>query len=533
MNGRPAASDQDASVWATELADLARRRERARQMGGAEAVARQHSFGKQTARERIAALCDEDSFREFGSLVGKASYGEDGELADFTPANSVVGVGRIDGRHACVAADDFTIRGGSSEAANPDKWVYLERLALEAATPLVRLVDTAGGSVKLLDQNQTTRFPDYSKWPVVPLLEAVPVVGVAMGACAGLGALKVVASHFSVMVRETSQVFAAGPPVVKQALGIDIDKNALGGHLVHSRESGMVDNEAADEADALDQVRSFLSFMPPNVWTLPQQTDCNDPPDREEAWLDSAIPYDRRKIYDPRRILEAILDRGSGFEIGRYHGRSVITQLARLNGVPVGVMAGDPRETGGAMTLAAANKIERFVELCDRFHLPVVNFIDQPGTMTGLEAERAGTVGGAVRVLKAIERAQVPWVTVVLRRAFGLGGGLHGAQYGLDGRRRPLNHRFGWPSARWGSIPVEGGVMAAFRREIEAADDPDQRRRELEAHYQKLSSPFRTAERFLIVDIIEPRKTRPILCDWIDLCHDRLRMIVEGVPRMN
>jgi acetyl-CoA carboxylase carboxyltransferase component len=162
-----------------------------------------------------------------------------------------------------------------------------------------------------------------------------------------------------------------------------------------------------------------------------------------------------------------------------------------------------------------------------------VNFVDQPGTMTGLEAERAGTVGGAVRVLKAIERAQAPWVTVVLRRAFGLGGGLHGAQYGLDGRRRPLNHRFGWPSARWGSIPVEGGVKAAFRREIEAADDPDRRRRELEAHYEKLSSPFRTAERFLIVDIIEPRKTRAILCDWIDLCQDRLRMIVEGVPRMN
>lgn len=519
--------------WQAEHDDLRRRRALAEAMGGPESVARQHEFGKLTARERIDMLCDKGSFREFGGLTGKATYGEDGELDSFTPANSVVGTGAVDGRHVCVAADDFTIRGGSSEAANPEKWVYLERLALEAAAPLVRLVDTAGGSVKLLDQNQTTRFPDYSKWPVLPLLEAVPVVGVAMGSCAGLGALKVIASHFSIMVRDTSQVFAAGPPVVKQALGIDIDKNTLGGYQVHSRHSGMVDNEAADEEDALRQVRRFLSYLPPNVWTLPERIDCDDPRDREDAWLDDAIPRNRRKVYDPRKIVNAIIDRDSAFEIGRYHGRSVITMLARMNGTPVGVMCGDPREAGGAMTLTSANKIERFIELCDKFHLPVINFVDQPGNMTGPEAERVATLSGAMRVMKAIERARVPWVSIVIRRAFGLAGGLHGAQYGLDGGRRPLNHRFGWPSARWGSIPIEGGVAAAFKREIAAAEDPKQRRLELEAHYDRLSSPMRTAERFLIVDIIEPRKTRSLLCDWIDLCRERLRLNVEGLSPVN
>ncbi len=519
--------------WDDEISDLGRRRAIAAEMGGAESVARQHSFGKLTARERIALLCDPDSFREFGSLVGKATYGDDGELSGFTPANSVVGTGKVEGRLICVAADDFTIRGGSSEAANPDKWVYLERLALEAASPLVRLVDTAGGSVKLLDQNQTTRFPDYSKWPVVPLLESVPVVGVALGSCAGLGALKVIASHFSVMVRDTSQVFAAGPPVVKQALGIDIEKNDLGGYRVHSRHSGLVDNEATDEEDALRQVRTFLSYLPPNVWTLPPRLPCDDPRDRQEEWLNHAIPRNRRKVYDPRKIVAAIVDCGSIFEIGRYHGRSVLTMLARLNGTPVGVMAGDPREAGGAMTLAAANKIERFIELCDRFHLPVINFVDQPGNMSGPEAERAATLSGALRVMKAIERAKVPWVSMVVRRAFGLAGGLHGAQFGLDGGRRPLNHRFGWPSARWGSIPIEGGVAAAYKREIAEAADPDARRRELEAHYDRLSSPMRTAERFLIVDIIEPKTTRPVLCDWIDLCSERLRLTAEGLQPVN
>ncbi|WP_127107913.1 acyl-CoA carboxylase subunit beta [Pararhodobacter zhoushanensis] len=520
-------------VWHTEIADIEHRRALAREMGGDEGIARQRRSGKQTVRERVDQLCDPDSFREFGSLVGKAVYGDDGALESFTPANAVVGTGKVDGRTICVAADDFTIRGGSSEAANPDKWVYLERLALESAKPLVRLVDTAGGSIKLLDQNQTTRFPDYSKWPILPLLEAVPVVSVAMGACAGLGALKVVASHFSVMVRDTSQVFAAGPPLVRQALGVEIDKNDLGGYRVHSRKSGMVDNEAVDEADALDQTRRFLSFLPPNVWTLPPVVKTDDPTDREDAWLDSAIPHDRRKVYDPRKILDTIFDRGSRFEIGRYHGKSVITSLARLGGVPVGVMAGDPREMGGAMTAAACRKMEQFIELCDRFHLPMINLVDQPGTMAGLDAELAGTVGNAFRMMKAIERAKIPWVTIVLRRAFGLGGGLHGAQFGLDGARRPLNHRFGWPSARWGSIPVEGGVRAAFRRDIEAAEDPAGTQAELEAHYHALSNPMRTAERFLIVDIVEPRTTRRLLCEWVELCSDRLRMIVEGVPRQN
>jgi acetyl-CoA carboxylase carboxyltransferase component len=295
----------------------------------------------------------------------------------------------------------------------------------------------------------------------------------------------------------------------------------------------LVDNEAVDEADALRQVRRFLSYLPPNVWTLPPRTACDDPRERVEAWLDEAIPRNRRKVYDPRKIVEAIVDRDSTFEIGRYHGKSVITMLARMNGVPVGVMAGDPREAGGAMTLTSANKTERFIELCDTFHLPMINFVDQPGNMTGPDAERVATLSGAMRVMKAIERARVPWVSIIIRRAFGLAGGLHGAQFGLDGGRRPLNHRFGWPSARWGSIPIEGGVAAAYKREIAAADNPDERRRELEEHYGRLSSPMRTAERFLIVDIIEPRKTRPLLCDWIDLCQERLRLNVEGLTPVN
>ena len=238
-----------------------------------------------------------------------------------------------------------------------------------------------------------TKIPEYPSWPANELLKTVPVVGVALGACAGQGAIKVLSSHFSVMVREQAQVMAAGPHVVKQAYSQDIDKNELGGHMVH-RKSALVHNEAEDEADALEQVRRFLSYLPRSVFHTAPVLQPTDDPNRADDWLKNAIPHDRRKIYDPRKILASILDQGSVFEIGRYQGGSVITALARLNGVPVGVIANDPKVQGGAMTNQAAYKMERHVKLCSLFGLPVVNFVDQPGNQTGLEAELAAPCWG-------------------------------------------------------------------------------------------------------------------------------------------
>lgn len=448
-----------------------------------------------------------------GALAGKGKYDAEGRFESFTPSNAVIGTARIQGRRISLSADDFTIRGGSSESTVSDKWVYAERYAHEMQIPLVRLVDTAGGSVKILEQQQSTKIPGYSSWPSISLLGRVPVVGVALGACAGLGAIKVAASHFSVMLRGSSQVFAGGPPVVKQGIGVDIDKESLGGWEVHVRQSGVVNNVADTEDEAFAQVRRFLSYMPASVFGLAALADARPPEPSSTAWLDDAIPEDRRRIYDPRKILRAVFDEDSLFEIAPLFGASTITMLARFEGRVVGVIANDPRVMGGALTSAAARKTERFVDLCDTFHLPIVNFVDQPGVMFGLEAERAGTMRDAIRAIAAIEQARVPWFSVMLRRAFGVGGGMHGPKHGADGRS--LNHRVAWPTARWGSIPIEGGVAAAYRRDIEASDDPKARRDELEAYYHRLSSPFRTAERFGIVDIIRPCETRDALRDWL------------------
>lgn len=506
----PAPSPADGSEWEPELSELAERRRMARRMGGEAAVARHKARGRMTARERIDALLDPGTFRELGQITGKGSYDAQGKLVDLNPVNAIIGTGRVDGGKVAVSADDYTLRAGSSEATISDKWVYAERLAHQLHMPLVRLVDSAGGSVKLLKKMGHTKIPGYPTWPVVDLMSTVPVVGVALGSCAGLGAIKVLMSHFSVMVRDQSQVFAAGPPVVKQAYGIDIDKNDLGGYKVHRR-SALVHNEAVDEADALAQVRRFLSYLPRSVHHLARRVPSTDDPARADAWLADAIPRNRRRVYDPRKILASLFDQGSVFEIGRHQGGATITALARLDGYPVGVLCSDPRVSGGAMTLAAAWKTERHVKLCDTFGLPVVNLVDQPGNATGPEAELAGTLLGAVRVLTTIEQARVPWVSIILRRAFGMAGGLHAPKH-----FPALNHRFAWPSARWGSIPIEGGVYAAHRQEIDGSDDPQATRDALEAEYHAISSPFRTAEVFSILDVIDPRETRAVLCDWVE-----------------
>ncbi len=496
--------------WQEELSDLENRRTQALAMGGPQALAKLHNAGRMDVRQRIAKLLDPASFQEMGCIAGKGHYDAAGHLTQFDPTNTVTGTGRISSRKVAIHADDFSIRAGSSEATVAEKWIYIERYAHQMHLPLVRLVDSAGGSVKLLMQLGGTKIPGYPTWPANELLKTVPVVGVALGSCVGLGAIKVVSSHFSVLVKNQAQVMAAGPHVVRQAYGIEIDKDDLGGAKVH-RKSALVHNEAEDETDALRQVQQFLSYMPRSVYHLAPVIECADSPSRADEWLKDAIPKDRRKIFDPRKILKSIFDLDSVFEIGRFQAGSVITALARLNGYPVGVIVNDPKVQGGAMTVQAAYKMERHVNLCSQFGLPIVNLVDQPGNATGLEAELAGTLLGAMRVGQAVHECESPWVSIIIRRCFGMAGGMHAPKYG-----DALNHRYAWPSARWGSIPIEGGVMAAHKTEIDSATDPQAKRLELEQFYLNMTSPFKTAEKFGILDIIDPRESRAILCEWIE-----------------
>ena len=492
--------------WEPELDELRRRQALARRMGGEERVARQHASGRLTVRERIDRLFDAGSFHETGSVAGRGTYGDDGELVDLLPANMVVGNGRIDGRRAVAQGDDFTVRGGAADAAIWEKALWAERAAAELRVPLVRLVDGTGGggSVKTLEDTGFSYVPPLPGWEqIVENLATVPVVAAALGPVAGMGAARVVASHFAVIVRGTSQLFVAGPPVVAAAMGEAPDKEALGGARAQTR-AGAVDNEAADEEEAFAQIRRFLSYLPASVWEPPPVLPAGDPVDRREDELSELIPRDRRTPYDARRLLALVCDRGSMFELGARYGRPLITALARLDGHPVGVLCSDPKHYAGGLTGDASDKLARFVDLCDQFHLPVASFVDQPGFVIGTEAERAGTIRRGARALFALYQSTVPRAAVLVRKVYGVAGaGMGTAPF-----------RWAWPSGDWGSLPIEGGLEAAYRRELDAAEDRAALRAEIQARLDAVRSPFRTAERFSVEEIVDPRDTRPLLCDW-------------------
>ncbi|MBW2232751.1 MAG: methylmalonyl-CoA carboxyltransferase [Deltaproteobacteria bacterium] len=509
--------------WKPELDEIARRKALAARMGGEERVARHVAAGRLPVRERIERLLDEGSFRETGSLAGKVIYTEDGEIESYTPSNFVTGRGTIDGRRIVIGCDDFTVRGGAADGAVGNKMGWSEKTARELRLPIVRLVDGTGGggSVRTNAQIKRSYVPANPDWDVtVALLSEVPVVAAALGPVAGLGAARVAASHFSVMVRESSQLFVAGPPIVARAFGREVGKEELGGSHIHARESGAVDNDVASEEEAFAEIRSFLSYLPTSVWERPPRRQPTDDPDRREEALLSFIPRNRRKVYDMRELLGLVLDRDSFFEMGRYFGRPLVTGLARLDGIPIGVMANDPKHAAGSIDADAGEKMQRFVDLCDTFHLPVVNFVDNPGFLVGREAEKRGTIRKGVRALTAVFQASVPWCSIIVRKAYGVAGAGHSNHT----RSSP---RYAWPSGEWGSLPIEGGVEAAYKRVIAASEDPDATRRELEAKLESLRNPILTAESFGVEELIDPRETRPLLVEWAR----RACEIVESSPR--
>jgi len=541
--------------WKPEVEQLRRLRRLRARMGGPEGVARQHSQGRLTVRERVDLLADGGSFQETSTLAGRASWDEEGQLQSFRPDAYVTGLATIDGRPVVIEGGDFTIRGGSADSGIPYPRVGVSHLAGELRTPFIRLLDGAGGSVRNYDPEarkpegdpaarlapatdeaplvdvKSTGTPgsidvslrhDFS--PVAPaladhlasrmaegnLLAQVPVVAAVLGSVAGLPAVHVGDCHFSVMTRN-AETFVGGPPMVAQALGLTVTKQQLGDWTVQAKTSGVVNNVAESEADAFVQIRRFLSYVPSNVWQLPPWVEPQDDPNRRDESLVSAIPKRRTAAYDVRKIVRSILDRDSTFEISPLYGRAIVTLLARIDGFPVAVLANDCRFDGGAMTPAACIKAERFIDIADTFHLPIVYFADVPGFMIGPESEAGGIIRFANRMSYAVREAGVPYISIVLRRMYGVASVLAKAE--------GLSVRYAWPSAESGSLVAQGGVMAAYRREIEAAPDPVARRLEIEARFQAMASVLRQPGLARPQEVIDPRDTRPAIVDFIHKSH--------------
>jgi acetyl-CoA carboxylase carboxyltransferase component len=507
-------------TWKPEVEQIERRRAAARELGGAQAVSEQHARGRLTVRERIDRLADPDSFREQGPLAGHAELDADGELISFSPANYVLGFAKVDGRPVVIGGEDFTQRGGSPSPAGLRKSVYSEDLACRYRLPLIRLLEGGGGSVAgtggRAKPAPEPAFGNPRFLSIARALRTAPVCSAALGAVAGFPAARLAASHFSVMTQTTSQVLIGGPALVERATGEKKTKDELGGAKVHAR-SGVVDNIAVDEIDALQQMRRFLSYLPTHVGELAPRGSADDDPERCEAELLEIVPRERRKVYKMRRLLELVVDRGSLFELTAGYGRSQITALARIDGTPVGILANDPRIYAGSMGAAGAQKLARFVRLCDRFHLPIVSFVDEPGFRIGSAAESAATIRYGMDAISTVVESSVPWMAIHVRKAYGVAAAAHFGPHGTI---------LAWPSAESGALPLEGGVAVAFRREIANAADPEAKRQQLEEELAAKRTPFPRAELFAVHDLIDPRRTRPALCAWLEAAEPLLRQLV-------
>ncbi len=497
--------------WHKEALEIELRRELSKQQGGEESVEIHHAKGRLTIRERIASLVEDDTFEEHGEGAGFAEKDRDGSIRDFTPANYVVGFGDINGRRTVVGGEDFTLKGGSPNGAGLRKSVYAEELAVQFKVPLIRMLEGGGGSVGGGGgPRPTTVGSPVNSEPrfkiIAQAMNEVPVVSGAMGPVAGFPAGRLVASHFSVMVKTTSQVMVGGPALVERALGVSLTKEDLGGWKIHSR-SGIVDNVAETEADAFAQMRQFLSYMPQNVWQLPERIDSTDDPDRADEELISIVPRDSRIPFDMREVIQRIMDLDTFFEIAQDYGHGQIIGLARLDGAVVGVIANDCTHFAGAMTAEGSQKAKRMMELCDTFHIPIVNLLDEPGFMIGPDAEQSAAIRYGMSAVAAAVQSTVPWATVAVHKSFGVASAAHFS---------PNTYKLAWPSYEMGALPVQGGVAVAYHREIAAADDPDAKRQELEERLMKGRSPFPMMESFAVHELIDPRLTRSKLCRWVN-----------------
>ena len=496
--------------WKKEISQIKLREKLAKQQGGANAVNIQHSKGRLTLRERIDLLLDNDTFEEIGKVAGGAEYDDDGELSSLTPANFILGFGKIDNREIIIGGEDFTVKGGSPNAAGLRKSVYTEDLAVKHKFPLVRLHEGGGGSVAgpSKEKKGYGGDPVFSRSrfkSVADTLKEVPVVSAALGPVAGLPASRFVASHFRIMTKDTAQILVAGPAVVSRAFGKDFTKEELGGSDVHKK-NGVTDNIAKNEEDAFYQIKKFLSFFPSNIYELSKKQESKDDINRKERKLEEIIPKDRKKTYEMRELIEMFVDDRDFFEISNFFGRGIITGFARLNGYSVGIFANDSNFYAGSMTADNAKKTTRFIKLCDQFNIPILTVVDEPGFLIGKKAEEEATILYGTEAVLAAADSSVPWCSLLVRKSFGVAAAAH---FGED------PYVLAWPSSEAGALPLEGGVAVAFGKEIAKAKNPEKKRKEIEEKLAKSQSPFPRAEAFSVHEIIDPKDTRKYLCAWI------------------
>ncbi|QIB28068.1 acyl-CoA carboxylase subunit beta [Caloranaerobacter azorensis] len=485
-------------------------KEKIRLGGGIDKIEKQHKSGKLTARERINLLLDEGSFIELDTFVEHrcTNFGMDKKKA---PGEGVVtGYGTIDGRLVFVYAQDFTVIGGSLGEMHAAKICKVQDMALKMGAPIIGLNDSGGARI----QEGVDALSGYGKIFYKNTISSgvIPQISVIMGPCAGGAVYSPALTDFIFMIENTSKMFITGPQVIKTVTGEDVSAEKLGGAMTHNSISGVAHFIDSTEEDAINRIKKLLSFLPSNNLEDPPVFDTNDDINRIDEILNEIVPDNPNKPYDMKEIIKIIADNGDFFEVQPYFAQNIITGFIRLNGKSVGVIANQPKVLAGCLDINASDKASRFIRTCDAFNIPLLNLVDVPGFLPGIDQEYGGIIRHGAKMLYAYSEATVPKVTLVIRKAYG------GSYLAMCSKDMGADLVFAWPNAEIAVMGPEGAANIIFRKEIQNSEDPLATRAEKIKEYRDtVANPYVAASRGFVDDVIEPMTTRQRVISAFDM----------------
>jgi acetyl-CoA carboxylase carboxyltransferase component len=482
--------------------------------GGTERIEAQHQKGKLTARERLDLLLDKGSFHEFDAFVIHRAQDFGLDRLKFPGDSVVTGWGTVDGRLVYVYSQDFTVLGGSLGEVHAEKVCKIMGLALKNGAPIIGINDSGGARI----QEGVVSLAGYGDIFLQNTLASgvVPQISAILGPCAGGAVYSPALTDFVFMARSTSHMFVTGPDVVKAVTHEEVTFEELGGAAIHAEKSGVCHVAADSEADTLYLIRKLLSYLPQNNQEEPPFIQNGDDPLRTDEELDTIIPENPGKPYDVKEIIRRVVDGGQFYEIHESFAKNIVVGFARIGGHSVGIVANQPQFLAGVLDIDASEKAARFVRFCDAFNIPIITLVDVPGFMPGPTQEHGGIIRSGAKLLYAYCEATVPKVTVVLRKAYG------GAYIVMSSKHLRGDINLAWPSAEIAVMGPDGAVNIIFRKEMEKADNPVQRKADLVAEYrEKFANPYVAAERGYLDDIIEPAEPRPRLITALEMLQNK------------
>ena len=497
-----------------KIKELERRNLEANLGGGQARIDQQHAKGKMTARERIDYLLDKDSFQELDKFVVHRCH-DFGMGEKKIPGDGVVtGYGTINNRKVFLFSQDFTVFGGSLSGPFGEKVCKVMDLALKNGSPIIGLNDSGGARIQegIVSLGSYGEIFKRNVWAS----GVVPQISVIMGPCAGGAVYSPALTDFTIMVKNTSNMFITGPQVIKAVTSEEVTPEELGGAMTHNSKSGVAQFAEDSDQAALDRVKTLLSYLPQNYRETTPVVPCSDDPDRTDKALNEVVPTNPKKPYDIKDIIRSVLDDKQFFEIQRHFALNMVIGFGRLNGLTVGIVANQPKVLAGCLDINASMKCARFVRMCDCFNIPLVTFVDVPGFLPGVNQEYGGIIKHGAKIIYAYCEATVPKITVITRKAYG------GAYDVMSSKHHGGDINYAYPTAEIAVMGPEGAVNIIFKKEIESADDPESTRDRLVEEYRSnFASPFKAAEFGYIDQIIFPENTRPRLIQALMMLKDK------------